>query len=68
MAELSSDVRSQDGLFSYIFISFFVSKFKHGFAEWGKYGIMIAQSAIQTDKIGLPRFAGIIPGKPRLEK
>ncbi|WP_205149175.1 hypothetical protein [Mediterraneibacter glycyrrhizinilyticus] len=31
-------------------------------------GIMIAQSTIQTDKIGLPRFAGVIPGKPRLEK
>lgn len=26
------------------------------------YGIVIAQSAIQTDKTGLPRFAGIIPG------
>ena len=32
------------------------------------YGIVIAQSAIQTDKTGLPRFAGIIPGKPLLEK
>lgn len=31
------------------------------------YGIVIAQSAIQTDKTGLPRFAGIIPGNPRLE-
>ena len=25
------------------------------------YGIVIAQSAIQTDKTGLPRFAGIYP-------
>ena len=31
-------------------------------------GIMIALHAIQTDVVGLPRFAGIIPGKPRLEK
>lgn len=31
------------------------------------YGIVIVQSAIQTDKTGLPRFAGIIPGNPRLE-
>ena len=31
------------------------------------YGIVIAQSAIQTDKTGLPHFAGIIPGNPRLE-
>ena len=31
------------------------------------YGIVIAQSAFQTDKTGLPRFAGIIPGNSRLE-
>ena len=29
---------------------------------------MIALHAIQTDKIGLPRFAGIIPGNLQLEK